>query len=89
MIWLVCISTMPPEKVQQLFKNARIPLSLEMPILVEGDGVLGDFVEDRVAPDPGKVATLSWLAQHLDQALALLPAREAQKLKLWYGLENG
>ena len=80
---------MSPEKIQQLFKNARIPLSLEMPISVEGDGVLGDFVEDREAPDPGEVATLSLLAQHLDQALALLPAREALILKLRYGLGNG
>jgi len=77
------------EKIQQLFKNARIPLSLEMPISVEGDGVLGDFIEDHEAPDPGEVVTLSLLAQHLDQALALLPPREAQILRLRYGLANG
>ena len=80
---------MSPEKIQQLFKNSRIPLSLEMPISVEGDGVLGDFVEDREAPDPDEVATLNLLTQHLEQALALLPEREAQILKLRYGLENG
>jgi RNA polymerase primary sigma factor len=77
------------EKIQQLFKNARIPLSLDMPMSVEGDGVLGDFIEDHESPDPGEVATLSLLAQHLDQALALLPPREAQILKLRYGLTNG
>jgi RNA polymerase primary sigma factor len=77
------------EKIQQLSKNARIPLSLDMPMSVEGDGVLGDFIEDHESPDPGEVATLSLLAQHLDQALALLPPREAQILKLRYGLANG
>jgi RNA polymerase primary sigma factor len=77
------------EKIQQLSKNARIPLSLEMPMSVEGDGVLGDFIEDHESPDPGEVTTLSLLAQHLDQALALLPPREAQILKLRYGLANG
>jgi len=77
------------EKIQQLSKNARIPLSLEMPISVEDDGVLGDFIEDHEAPDPGEVVTLSLLAQHLDQALALLPPREARILKLRYGLANG
>jgi RNA polymerase primary sigma factor len=77
------------EKIQQLFKNARIPLSLDMPMSVEGDGVLGDFIEDHESPNPGEVATLSLLAQHLDQALALLPPREAQILKLRYGLTNG
>jgi RNA polymerase primary sigma factor len=77
------------EKIQQLSKNARIPLSLDMPMSVEGDSVLGDFIEDHESPDPGEVATLSLLAQHLDQALALLPPREAQILKLRYGLANG
>ena len=77
------------EKIQQLSKNARIPLSIDMPMSVEGDGVLGDFIEDHESPDPGEVATLSLLAQHLDQALALLPPREAQILKLRYGLANG
>jgi RNA polymerase primary sigma factor len=77
------------EKIQQLSMNARIPLSLEMPMSVEGDGVVGDFIEDHESPDPGEVTTLSLLAQHLDQALALLPPREAQILKLRYGLANG
>jgi len=77
------------EKIQQLSKNARIPLSLDMPMSVDGDGVLGDFIEDHESPDPGEVATLSLFAQHLDQALALLPPREAQILKLRYGLTNG
>jgi RNA polymerase primary sigma factor len=77
------------EKIQQLTKNARIPLSLEMPMAVEGDGVLGDFIEDHDTLDPGEVVTLSLLAQHLEQALAMLPPREAQILKLRYGLANG
>jgi RNA polymerase primary sigma factor len=77
------------EKIQQLFKDARFPLSLDMPMSVEGDSVLGDYLEDHESPDPGEVATLSLLAQQLDQALALLPPREAQILKLRYGLANG
>ncbi|MFC1997840.1 RNA polymerase sigma factor RpoD/SigA [Chloroflexota bacterium] len=77
------------KKIQQMSKDARFPLSLQTPISVEGDNVLGDFLEDHETPDPQEVATLSLLAQHLDQTLALLPAREAQILKLRYGLANG
>ena len=66
------------KKIQQMFKDARFPLSLEMPISVEGDSVLGDFIEDHEAPDPEEVTTLSLLGQHLDQTLVLLPPREAK-----------
>ncbi len=77
------------EKIQQLLKDARFPLSLETPMSDEGDSVLGDYLEDDEAPDPQEVTTLSLLGEHLDQVLALLPAREAQILKLRYGLANG
>jgi RNA polymerase primary sigma factor len=60
-----------------------------MPISVEGDGVLGDYIEDQESPDPYEVATLSLLRQHLDQVLEILPPREAQILKLRFGLSNG
>ena len=79
----------PLEKVRKVLKIAREPISLETPIGEEEDSHLGDFIEDHEAPDPGEVATLRLLAQHLDQALALLPAREAQILRLRYGLANG
>ena len=77
------------EKVQQMFEDARFPLSLETPISAEGDRVLGDFIEDEEAPDPDEIATLSLLGQHLSQTLELLPPREAQVLMLRYGLATG
>ncbi len=77
------------EKIQLMFKHARFPLSFETPISADGDSVLGDFVEDHDAPDPDEVTTFSLLGQHLNEALALLPPREAQVLMLRYGLANG
>jgi len=78
-----------PEKIQQLIKDARFPLSLDMPILVDSESVLGDFIEDQESPDLEEVAALSLLRQHLDQILEMLPPREVQILKLRYGLSNG
>jgi len=78
-----------PEKIQQMYKDAQIPLSLDMPTSFEGDSVLGDFIEDQVTPDPDEVTTSSLLRQHLEQTLDRLPPREAQILKLRFGLSNG
>jgi RNA polymerase primary sigma factor len=77
------------EVIQQMSKDAKNPLSLDMPISFEGDGVLGDFIEDQESPDPDEVTTLSLLGQHLDQILEMLPPREAKILKLRFGLSNG
>jgi len=78
-----------PEKIQQMYKDAQFPLSLAMPTSFEGDSVLGDFIEDQVTPDPDEVTTSSLLRQHLEQTLDMLPPREAQILKLRFGLSNG
>ena len=77
------------ERIQQMLKNAQIPLSVDMPVSLEGDGVLGDYIENQDSPDPDELATLSLLRQHIDQVLETLPAREAQVLKLRFGLFNG
>ena len=77
------------EKIEQMFKYAQYPLSLDMPDSIDDDSVLGDYIEDQDSPDPDELTTLSLLSQHLEQILELLPAREAQILKLRYGLSNG
>jgi len=77
------------EKIEGISKDALYPLSLDMPTSTDGDLVLSDYIEDRESPDPEEVATLSLLRQHLDQVLELLPLREAQILKLRFGLLNG
>jgi len=78
-----------PQTIQQLYKHAQFPLSLDMPTSFDGDSVLGDFIEDQESPDPDEVTTISLLGQHLAQALEMLPPREALILKLRFGLSNG
>ncbi len=78
-----------PDKVENLMEIARRPISLETPIDEEGDSTFGDFVEDVNSPAPAEEVATSMLHEHLKKALDRLPAREAQILRLRYGLEDG
>lgn len=78
-----------PDKVENLLEIARRPLSLETPIDEEGDSTFGDFVEDANSPAPAEEVATHLLHEQLQQALNRLPPREAQILRLRYGLEDG
>jgi RNA polymerase primary sigma factor len=77
------------EKIHQMSKRTQFPLSLDMPTSVDGDNVLGDFIEDQESPDPFELTSLNLLRQQLDQIFEMLPPREVQILKLRFGLSNG
>jgi RNA polymerase primary sigma factor len=76
----------PLSKVKKMFKTARHPLSLEMPIIVDEDSVLGDFIEDNETPQPDETATDNLLRQQIETMLSTLPPREVRILKLRFGL---
>lgn len=78
-----------PDKVENLLEIARRPVSLETPIDDEGDSTFGDFVEDANSPAPAEEVATHLLHEHLQQALDKLPPREAQILRLRYGLVDG
>jgi RNA polymerase primary sigma factor len=78
-----------PSRIQYLMRVARHPLSLETPTMLEGDAVLGDFIEDVESPDPDETATHSLLRQQLEHALEELPPREVRILKMRFGLSDG
>jgi RNA polymerase primary sigma factor len=78
-----------PEKVEQMIKVARRPLSLELPTDDEGDSTLGDFIEDDDVPRPDDSATENLLKEHLISVLDSLPAREVRILQLRFGLLDG
>ncbi len=78
-----------PDKVENLLEIARRPVSLETPIDDEGDSTFGDFVEDANSPAPADEVASTLLQEQLEGALDRLPAREAQILRLRYGLEDG
>jgi len=78
-----------PEKVENLLEISRRPVSLETPIDDEGDSTFGDFVEDTNSLAPAEEVTTHLLQEQLQQALNKLPPREAQILRLRYGLADG
>ena len=78
-----------PEKVREIIKVSQRPVSLETPIGEEEDSHLGDFVEDRDAPDPADVATHQLLKEQVDEVLNTLTERERKVLQLRFGLNDG
>jgi len=78
-----------PDKVENLLEISRRPVSLETPIDDEGDSTFGDFVEDVKSPAPAEEVASHLLQEQLQQALDKLPPREAQILRLRYGLADG
>ena len=78
-----------PDKVEDLMEISRRPVSLEAPIDEDGDSTFGDFVEDVNSPAPADEVATHLLQEQLGEALDRLPEREAQILRLRYGLEDG
>ncbi|MCA9892864.1 MAG: sigma-70 family RNA polymerase sigma factor, partial [Anaerolineae bacterium] len=78
-----------PDKVENLLEISRRPVSLETPIDDDGDSTFGDFVEDANSPAPAEEVASHLLQEQLQQALDKLPPREAQILRLRYGLADG
>ena len=68
--------------------NSRDPLSLSTPLGYDGDGTLEDFVADQSVPDAGATASHWQLAERLNSLLHLLDEREAQVVRMRYGLDG-
>ena len=79
----------PAEKVRRALEASRQTISLESPMGVEGDSVLGDFIEDKRAAGPLDSAAQHILREQIDLALQKLPERERRIIQLRYGLADG
>ncbi len=80
---------MSVEKVREIMKIAQDPVSLETPIGEEEDSHLGDFIPDDDSPAPADAAFYTLLREQLNEVLNTLTPREAQVLRLRFGLEDG
>jgi RNA polymerase primary sigma factor len=74
------------QKVQQVMKIAREPISLETPVGDEEDAHLGDFIQDRDAVVPLDAAVQSNLRETTRKMLASLTAREERVLRMRFGI---
>jgi RNA polymerase primary sigma factor len=77
---------MPLEKVRQILKINKEPLSLETPIGEEGDSHLGDLIEDQNAVQPLDAMIQSHLRETASRALASLTPREERIVRMRFGL---
>src|SRR5207248_99079 len=78
-----------PERVLEIQQYAREPLSLDQTIGEEGDSQIGDFIEDSEAVVALNAVAFTLLQDHLHSVLAPLSEREADIIRLRFGLTNG
>jgi RNA polymerase primary sigma factor len=76
------------ERVRTLLKLSEVPTSLQMPIDEDGDGLLGDFIEDKHNPVLLEQVAASLQSEQLEAALATLPQRERTIIELRFGLRD-
>lgn len=80
---------LPVERVREIMRIAQDPVSLETPIGEEEDSHLGDFIPDDDAPAPADAASHTLLKEQLEEVLSTLTEREANVLRLRFGLIDG
>ncbi len=80
---------MPTSKVQKIIKIAQVPLSLETPIGEEEESRLSDFIEDKGIPSPTDEVIHIDLKEKIEEALKTYTQREANVLRMRFGLGDG
>ena len=76
----------PLDKVQNVLKIVKEPISLETPIGDEEQSSLGDLIEDQLAPSPVEAAIRGNLGELTCKVLAGLTPREEQILRMRFGI---
>jgi RNA polymerase primary sigma factor len=77
---------LPVEKVKNVIKITKEPISLEAPIGNEDDGKFGDFIEDKNTPNPLEVIMKEDMKQKIDEILDHLNEREKAVVRMRFGL---
>jgi len=80
---------MTPEKVVEVQKYAREPISLHIPLGEDGDSEFGDLIEDSEAIQPGEAVSFTLLQEQLHSVLDTLSEREAGVVSMRFGLTDG
>ena len=83
------VMELTPAKVRRTLEASLQPMSLEMPVGQEGEGRMGDFIEDERIAGPAEAASSLMLRRELEEVLMSLPERERLIIQLRYGLSDG
>jgi RNA polymerase primary sigma factor len=80
---------MTPEKVAEVQKYGREPISLHTPLGEDGDSEFGDLIEDSEAVVPADAVSFTLLQEQLHAVLDTLSEREAGVVSMRFGLTDG
>ncbi len=80
---------MTPEKVVEVQKYGREPISLHTPLGEDGDSEFGDLIEDSEAIVPSEAVGFTLLQEQLESVLDTLSEREAGVVRMRFGLTDG
>ena len=78
---------MPEDKIRKILKISKEPISMETPIGDDDDSHLGDFIEDTNTLAPAEAARYDSLRDVTKEVLDTLTPREAQVLRMRFGIE--
>ena len=79
----------PVARVKNVKSVARDPISLEVPVGMEEDSELGDFIADAEVESPVNATANVLLAEQIKSVLTSLPVREQKVLRMRFGLDDG
>ncbi len=77
------------DKLDEIMKAIKEPVSLETPLGKEEDAKLSDFIEDHTVLKPENYVSNEFLRQDINKALEELNERERHLISLRFGLEDG
>ncbi len=80
---------LPVNKVLEMLYSSQDPVSIETPLGENGEGCLGDLLEDKAFPSPPDTVIHINLREQIEAALRTLPERETLVLRMRYGLGDG
>lgn len=80
---------MTPEKVVEVQKYGREPISLHTPLGEDGDSEFGDLIEDTEAVVPADAVSFTMLQRQLESLLDSLSEREAGVIRMRFGIGDG
>jgi RNA polymerase primary sigma factor len=80
---------MTPQRVEEIRKLGREPVSLQSPVGDEGDAELGELIPDEDAVSPLDVVADRMRREQIEHVLASLDGREQRVLRLRFGLDDG
>jgi RNA polymerase primary sigma factor len=77
------------DRLIEVQKHAREPISLHIPLGEDGDSELGDLIEDSEAIEPGDAVSFTLLQEEVHSVLGTLSEREAGVVSMRFGLTDG